>query len=308
VVGSAIRVATRFCLNGSRYKVPAMNLLSIQSHVAYGHVGNSAAVFPLQRLGIEVWPVDTVQFAYHAGYGPPPGHVFDGTTVAALVGGIDARSVLAGCDGILSGYIGTVPVGEAILDAVALVKRRNPNALYGCDPVIGDVEGRYVPEQVQEFFRKRALAAADILTPNRFELEALSGLPVVSTADAFAAIDLLRSCGPRIVVATSVTTADTPAGHLDILAGDARQRLRVRTPHLPVSVSGTGDMLSALFLAHFLRASSLAEAVSLAVSSVYGVIEATAAQGARELALVAAQAEIVAPSRIFPAEPVGAAP
>jgi pyridoxine kinase len=284
-----------------------MNLLSIQSHVAYGHVGNSAAVFPLQRLGVEVWPVDTVQFAYHAGYGSPPGHAFDGATVAALVGGIDARGVLAGCDGILSGYIGTVPVGEAILDAVALVKRRNPRTLYGCDPVIGDAGGRYVPVEVEAFFRQRALPAADVLTPNRFELETLSSRKIVSTADAFAAIDLLRSQGPRIIVATSVTTSDTPAGHIDILAGDAQQRLRVRTPFLPVSVSGTGDMLSALFLAHYLRSGSLAEAVSLAVSSVYGVIEATAAQAGRELLLVAAQAEIATPSRIFPAEPVGAA-
>jgi pyridoxine kinase len=281
-----------------------MNLLSIQSHVAYGHVGNSAAVFPLQRLGVEVWPVHTVQFAYHGGYGPPPGHVFDGATITAVVGGIDARGALAGCDGILSGYIGAPPVGEAILDAVALVKRRNPRALYGCDPVIGDARGRYVPAEVEDFFRIQALPVADILTPNRFELETLSGHHIVSTADAFAAIDLLRGRGPRIVVATSVTTSDTPADHIDILAGDTRQRLRVRTPLLPVSVSGTGDMLSALFLAYYLRSGSLAEALSLAVSSVYGVIAATAAQGARELALVVAQAEIVTPSRIFSAESV----
>jgi len=284
-----------------------MTLLSIQSHVAYGHVGNSAAVFALQRLGVEVWPVHTVQFAHHAGYGPPPGLAFDGATIAAVVGGIDARGALADCDGMLSGYIGTVPVGEALLDAVALVKRRNPRALYACDPVIGDAGGRYVPAAVETFFRERALPMADILTPNRFELETLAGRRIASTVDAFAAIDLLRARGPGIVVATSMVTNETPAGHVDILAGDAWQRLRVRTPLLPVSVNGAGDMLSALLLAHHLRAGSLAEAVSLAVSSVYGIVAATAAKGTRELALIAAQAEIAAPSRIFPAEPVGAA-
>src|SRR5882724_3261195 len=153
-----------------------MNLLSIQSHVAYGHVGNSAAVFPLQRLGVEVWPVHTVQFANHAGYGPPRGAVFDGAMIREVVQGIEERGMLGSCDGVISGYMGSAEIGEAILDAVARVKRANPSALYGCDPVIGDVgRGMYVAPEVAEFIKARALPAADVVTPNQFELGYLAG-------------------------------------------------------------------------------------------------------------------------------------
>src|SRR5450759_4301784 len=119
--------------------VDAMNLLSIQSHVAYGHVGNAAAVFPLQRMGVEVWPLHTVQFSYHTGYGNWQGRVFDAGMIRELVAGIAQRGVLGTCDGVLSGYMGGADIGSAILDCVASVKRANPAARYACDPVIGDV-------------------------------------------------------------------------------------------------------------------------------------------------------------------------
>jgi len=140
-----------------------MNLLSIQSHVAYGHVGNSAAVFPLQRLGVEVWPVHTVQFSNHTGYGETRGSVFDARLIRDVVAGIEKRGVLEKCDGVLSGYIGGVDIGEAILDAVAKLKRANPGALYCCDPVIGNAErGVFVREGVAEFIRDKAVPTADI--------------------------------------------------------------------------------------------------------------------------------------------------
>ena len=144
-----------------------MNLLSIQSHVAYGHVGNAAAVFPLQRLGIEVWPVHTVQFSNHTGYGHWTGQVYTGDAVRDLVDGIAARDVLRHCDAVLSGYMGDAGIGEAILHAVARVREENPNALYCCDPVIGDAgRGAFVREGVAEFMKARAVPAADIVTPN----------------------------------------------------------------------------------------------------------------------------------------------
>src|SRR5690348_11172943 len=139
-----------------------MNLLSIQSHVAYGHVGNSAAVFSLQRLGIEVWPVHTVQFSNHTGYDGWRGRAFEPDLIRDLMRGLEQRSVLGGCDGVLSGYVGSAEIGAAILDAVTRVKRANPAARYCCDPVIGDVErGVFVRPGVAEFMRERALAAAD---------------------------------------------------------------------------------------------------------------------------------------------------
>jgi pyridoxine kinase len=161
---------------GMTDKTAAMNLLSIQSHVVYGHVGNAAAVFPLQRLGVEVWPLHTVQFSNHTGYGDWRGQVFDAGLIRELVAGIAQRGVLGQCDGVLSGYMGGADTAEAILDAVAAVKRANPAARYCCDPVIGDVgRGVFVRDGIPEFMRAKAVPAADVVTPNQFELDYLSG-------------------------------------------------------------------------------------------------------------------------------------
>src|SRR3954466_12512370 len=153
-----------------------MNILSIQSHVAYGHVGNAAATFPLQRIGIEVWPVHTVQFSNHTGYGAWTGRVFEAGLITELVDGITARGVLGRCDGVLSGYMGSAEIGAVILDAVARVKAANPRARYCCDPGIGDVgRGVFVQPGIAEFMRQHAVPAADIVTPNHFELDHLTG-------------------------------------------------------------------------------------------------------------------------------------
>src|SRR5262245_20215496 len=152
--------------------MPAMNLLSIQSHVAYGHVGNAAAVFALQRLGIEVWPIHTVQFSNHTGYGSWRGRAFDAGMLSEIMQGIGERGVLRQCDGVLSGYLGSAAIGAAVLDAVAQVRSANPRAQYCCDPVIGDVgRGVFVQPGVAEFMRAHAVPAADIVTPNHFELD-----------------------------------------------------------------------------------------------------------------------------------------
>src|ERR1044071_7354037 len=152
-----------------------MNILSIQSHVAYGHVGNAAATFPLQRIGVEVWPIHTVQFSNHTGYGAWTGRVFEAAMITELVRGIAERGVLGRCDGVLSGYMGSAETGAAILDAVAQAKAANPKARYCCDPVIGDVgRGIYVRPGIPEFMRQHALPAADMITPNQFELDLLA--------------------------------------------------------------------------------------------------------------------------------------
>jgi pyridoxine kinase len=282
-----------------------MNLLSIQSHVAYGHVGNSAAVFALQRLGCEVWPVHTVQFSNHPGYGAWRGAVFDAALMGEVVKGIAERGVLGSCDGVLSGYVGSAEIGATILDAVALAKAANPKARYCCDPVIGDVgRGVYVGAGIVEFFRERALPAADVVTPNQFELDCLTGQTSATLAAALSAVDALHARGPRAVLVTSLRTAETPADCVDLLACDDAGRFRVRTPLLPVSVNGAGDAIAALFFAHYLRTGAVAEALSCAASSVFGVLRRTAEAGARELLLIEAQEEIVAPSRVFRPEPV----
>ena len=284
----------------------AMNFLSIQSHVAYGHVGNSAAVFPLQRLGHEVWPVHTVQFSNHTGFGAWRGAVFEADMIREVVRGIAERGVLATCDGVLSGYIGSADIGEAILDAVAQVKQANPNAQYCCDPVIGDVgRGVYVRPGVPAFMRERAVAVADVVTPNHFELDQLTECTTTTLDDVAAAIDVLHTRGPRAVLVTSLHTQDTPADAIDVVASDPSGRFRLRTPRLPIAVNGAGDTIAALFFARLVSGATAYEAVSLAVSAVFGVIRHSVEANAPDMLLVAAQEELVAPSRLYVAEHIG---
>jgi pyridoxine kinase len=282
-----------------------MNLLSIQSHVAYGHVGNSAAVFPLQRIGVEVWPVHTVQYSNHTGYGRWRGRVFSGAAIRMVVEGIDERGVLGECDGVISGYLPSTDVGEAVVETVGRVKSANPSARYCCDPVIGDAgRGVFVRRGVPELIRDRALPAADMVTPNQFELEFLAGRKTTTLADALAAIDTLHALGPRVVLVTSLELDETPSDSTDLLVSDDSGRFRVRTPRLPVVVNGAGDAMAALFFAHYLRTGLAAEALSLAASSIFGVLSRTAEEGAAEMLLVAAQEELVHPSQVFRARPL----
>ena len=282
-----------------------MKLLSIQSHVAYGHVGNSAAVFALQRLGVEVWPINTVQLSNHPGYGAWTGRVFDAGMIRELADGVGARGAFAACDGVISGYIGTSEIGQAILATVAKVKSANPAARYCCDPVIGDVgRGVYVRPGVAEFLRAHAVPAADVVTPNQFELDHLSGRRSTTLGETIAAIDAVHALGPRVVLVTSLHTAETPPDAVDLMVSDAKGRFRLRTPKLPLALNGAGDAIAALFFAHLLRTGSAAEALGRATSSVFGILRHTAQAGAHEMLLVEAQDEIVAPGRIFVPEPV----
>ena len=278
------------------------SILSIQSWVSYGHVGNASAMFPLQRLGAEVWAVNTVQFSNHTGYGAWRGQVFSGEMISECVAGIAERGVLGRCDAVLSGYVGGADIGDAILDAVAQVKAANPAALYCCDPVIGD-DGRgvYVRPGIAEFFRDRALALADIATPNRFELEWLTGRSVASLADAKAAIAALQAQGPRCVLLTSF---ESRPGHIGMIAAEGGEFWHLETPLLPLSINGAGDAICALFLLHRMRTGHAAAALSAAASSVFGLLRRTAEAGSREILTVAAQEEFVTPSRRFTAEAV----
>lgn len=282
-----------------------MNILSIQSHVAFGHVGNAAAVFPLQRLGHEVWPIHTVQFSNHTGYGAWRGEIFDARLIEECVTGVDERGALARCDGVLSGYVGSPATGAAILSAVVRAKARNPAALYCCDPVIGDVgRGVFVRPGVPEFFSERAIALADIVTPNHFELEWLTGGRIATVAALRASLARMRARGPRVALVTSLHLEDTPADALDLAAASADGIWRLRTPRLDLTINGAGDCIAALFFAHMLETRSARAALERAASSVFGLLARSREQGAREMLLVEAQAEIVAPTRSFSAQPL----
>lgn len=273
------------------------SVLSVQSRVAYGHVGNAASVFALQRLGIEAWALDTVAFSNHTGHGQWRGAAISASAIAELFEGIAALGVLPQIDAVLSGYLGDAATGPVLLDIVARVRSANPNALFCCDPVIGDSDtGSYVTGGIAEFFRDEALALADIVTPNRFELEYLTGAPVASLAEAAAAASALRARGPRIVLLTSL---DADPAHITMLAAGPDGVWAVETPRLPVTLNGCGDVTAALFLAHLLRGAALSEALALTAAAIFAVIETTARLGRYELALVAAQDELISPSRAF---------
>lgn len=280
-----------------------MNILSIQSHVAYGHVGNASAVFPMQRLGCEVWPVHTVQFSNHTGYGAWTGRVFDGPAIEEIIDGIAQRGVLGRCDAVLSGYMGSSDIGNAVLSAVKRVREVNPAALYACDPVIGDVgRGVFVRPGIPEFMRDQAIPVADLITPNQFELDYLAGMESGTLAAAKQAVARVQAMGPRVVLVTSLHTEDTPDDCIDLLAGEDGAFWRVRTPKLSVHVNGAGDAITALFLVHYLRSRSAPTALAEAAASIFGLLKRTEEAGSREILTVAAQDEFVSPTHRFDLE------
>ena len=282
-----------------------MNVLSIQSHVAYGHVGNSSAVFALQRLGIEAWPVHTVQFSNHTGYGEWKGRIYDGESIDEVVDGISDRGVLGSCDAVLSGYLGSADIGHAVVGAVSRVRTANPDAVYCCDPVIGDVgRGVFVRPGIAELLHDVAVPVADIVTPNHYELDLLAGTTTRSLASVKEAVTAVQELGPRTVLTTSLVAEDTPDDAVDLLASEGGRHYRVRTPRLDVSVNGAGDATAALFLAHWLATRSAPEALGRATASVFGLLARTEEAGSRELTLIAAQEELVSPSRTFEVEEV----
>jgi pyridoxine kinase len=278
-------------------------VLSIQSHVVAGHVGNDAAAFTLQRLGIEVWPIHTVQFSNHPGHGAWTGQAFDAVHVRSLIDGLDARGFLKRVDAVLSGYIGTAETGAAIADAVLRVKAQSRSAIYCCDPVMGDVgPGLFVKSDVPPFFSDTALTLADIITPNVFELSLLTGVALTTEREIIAAAQSLVARGPRVVLVTSVRTEAQE--RIATLAVTAGQTWRVSTPFVPLSPmpNGMGDCIAALFLGRYLQHRDIALALSQSVSSLYALVRGTDPNMPRDLNLIAMQEALVVAPEGFAAQ------
>ncbi|NES13677.1 MULTISPECIES: pyridoxal kinase PdxY [Micromonospora] len=282
-----------------------MKILSIQSSVAYGYVGNSAAAFPLQRLGHEIWPVLTVHFSNHTGYGAWRGPLLAPGDVADVITGIEDRGVLGDADAILSGYQGDPAMGAVILDAVDRVKALNPEAVYCCDPVMGDVgRGMFVRPGIPEYLRDTVVPRADIITPNQFELEFLAGRTTNTLDDLLAAVDVVRATGPRHVLVTSVLHGDVPEGSLEVVAVSDEGAWAVTTPLLPINPNGGGDVTAALYLAHLHTTGSPATALERTTNAIFAVYDTTLTAGTRELQLIAAQDAIAHPEIRFAARQV----
>jgi pyridoxine kinase len=275
-------------------------ILSIQSQVAYGHVGNSAAVLPLQRLGFDVLPLNTVQLAHHPGYGAWRGHKLQPEQLYEILRGLEERGVLDRCVAVLSGYLGDPAVADVVLRAVAAVRAARPDSCYLCDPVIGDDgPGVFVSDGVPEAIGERLVPLADAIVPNRFELAHLTGRSIRSLEDALSAATALRARGPRLVVATGLDLPDRP-DELAVLAATAKEAWLVATPRLPLAIGGgTGDAFSALLLGHYLSIGELCAGLERAVAAMFALVERTSAAGAEELELVAAQDEMASPKTCF---------
>jgi pyridoxine kinase len=277
-----------------------VSILSIQSSVAYGHVGNSAAVFPLQRLGVEVWPVHTVHFSNHTGYGEWRGPLMPADDVRAVIRGVEERGAFPKVEAVLSGYQGGEEIGDVILDAVARVKAANPDAIYACDPVMGNARsGCFVHPAIPVLLRERVVPAADLITPNQFELGFLTGTEPRTIEETLASVELARAMGPATVLVTSVERPDAPEDTIEMMAVTGDGAWVVQTPRLPMKANGSGDVTAALFTAHLLETGDPGVALGRTASSVFDLLQTTLDSGERELQLVQSQQALAEPRMQF---------
>ncbi|HAT6617750.1 pyridoxal kinase PdxY [Corynebacterium striatum] len=277
-----------------------MNILSIQSHVTYGHVGNSAAVFPLQRAGHEVWPVHTVNFSNHTGYGDWGGPLIPAADVTSIIDGIEKRGAFEKIDAILSGYQGGPDIAGAIVDAVTRIKAVNPKALYACDPVMGNAKsGCFVSDEIPPLLRDKVVPVADIITPNQFELSYLTDHEVGTLEQTLEAVKAAQEIGPKTVLVTSVKRPETPEETIEMLAVDGDRAFIVATPFLPFKRNGSGDVTAALFTGHYVETHDAKLALKRTASSVYDLLHNTYEADSQELQLIESQDVFAKPQMQF---------
>ncbi|GHV85317.1 pyridoxal kinase PdxY [Spirochaetia bacterium] len=297
-----------------------MPVLSIQSHVVYGHAGNSAAVFPIQRLGREVWAINTVEFSNHTGYKAWRGEALSPRLVEELVLGLEERDVLKQCEAVLSGYLGDPVTGRAIIAAVKKVRSHAPEVIYCCDPVMGDVgRGFYVKPEIPDIFKNEVIPLADIITPNQFELDALTGKRTETLEDVCKAVEQLHAAGPKIILVTSLKTEPAEAGRdttaspaarnspaIGMLVSNRKEVYRISTPELyfenSTAMAGSGDLTTSVFLSRYLETADIKSALEYTAAAVYGIMEATHKANSRELLLIAAQDALAGKDTPFRAE------
>ncbi len=281
------------------------NILAIQSHVVFGHAGNSAAEFPMRRLGANVWPLNTVQFSNHTQYGKWTGSVMPASHLSDIVQGIADIGQLQRCDAVLSGYLGSAEQGEHILSVVRQVKAANPQAKYFCDPVMGHPEkGCIVAPGVAEFHTRSAMPASDIIAPNLLELEILSGHAVNSVAEAVSTARELIAQGPQIVLVKHLARAGYQQDRFEMLLVTAQEAWHIHRPLVDFGERqpvGVGDVTSGLLLVKLLQGATLREALEHVTAAVYDVMVVTKKMAEYELQLVAAQDGIAKPEHYFTA-------
>jgi pyridoxine kinase len=283
-----------------------MAVLSIQSHVTYGYVGNRAATFPLQRMGHEVLTVNTVQFSNHTGYGKWKGEVFTAEHIKGVLQGMDELGILSKCEAVLSGYLGDCSIGKEVMEAVRLCRECNPDIIYLCDPVMGDLHrGVFVRPAIPDFMRDVAIRAADIITPNHFEMELLSGRRIHTSDEAFEACEQMAAHPQQIILITSFMRKDMPKDTLEVFLYSRDGCYLISTPllHFPKSIHGTGDLFAALYLGHYLKTKDIVASLESAVSSIFSILELSCKLNSSEMELIKGQDYISRPEKMFKAHP-----
>jgi pyridoxine kinase len=287
-----------------------MSVISIQSQVAYGHVGNSAAMFPMQMHGIDVVAVPTTLLSNRPGYPTIRGRVLDAQLVADLLLGVEERGAVETSSVILSGYLGSPEIAAAVAEFVARAKARNPKLAYCCDPVLGDRDrGLFVQAGIPPLVRDLLCPLADIITPNHFEFEWLCGTRATTSDQMIAQAQTLLARGPSTIVVTSAELEDTPIDEIETLAvertDDGFKAWRVRTPKLPISPSGTGDLFASLLVSARVSGANTPQALGHAASAIFAVLERTAIAGTEEMRIIESAELLFHPKRRFDAVAVG---
>ncbi|WP_321843334.1 pyridoxal kinase PdxY [Paraburkholderia bannensis] len=287
------------------------NVLSIQSHVVFGHAGNSAAVFPMRRLGVNVWPLNTVQFSNHTQYGHWSGSAIDAEQIVELVEGIGAIGVLPRCDAVLSGYLGAPEQAQAVIDVVRAVKAVNPQARYFCDPVMGTLNaaggmagsGCRVEPGIQEFLVTQMPEVADAMMPNHSELQRLVGRELETAEEAVDACRELLARGPKLILVKHLLDRNSPADTFNMLVVSEREAWLAQRPLYPFARQpvGVGDITSAIFVARLMLGDTLRRAFEHTLAAVNAVVKTTYDAGRYELEIIAAQDQIARPREWFDA-------
>jgi pyridoxine kinase len=255
-------------------------ILVISSHVVRGSVGLRAAGFALETLGHPVWSVPTVTLPWHPGHGKASRIVPEPQAFADLLGDLGRAPWLGAIGGIVTGYLGAAAQAEPIAQLIHAVRGQRPDAVYCCDPVLGDKGGLYVPEATARAIRDVLLPLADIATPNRYELDWLSGAQADSNS---AVVDAARRLGPKRVLVTSAhSMLKNGIGNL-LLHGD--RAILAEHAAIAGAPNGTGDLLAALFLSRLLHGFDDAQALQTTAASVFEIVARSVRAGSQELML-----------------------
>lgn len=262
-----------------------MAILSIQSHVAYGYVGNKAAVFPLQSMGYDVWPVNTVQFSSHTGYKNWQGDIFSREHIHKIIAGIEAIGVVKDCKAILSGYMGSKDTCLEVYETVERFKSINNDIIYLCDPVIGNTNC-FVKPEVLDFF-KTALKA-DIITPNQFEAEILSNIKIKDEASLIEVANYFHKLNISIVAITGLKLNNY--NNLVVFVSDKKSQYIIETKKYDFDnpINGTGDLFASIFLGTYIATNSAIESLKNTVYYMDVVTKNTLNKNAKELQVTSA--------------------